>query len=266
MSSSYTPATLEYLRVVEVPDLIRLGSKYDGGYVVPRSCVIESDMLLSFGISSDWNFEKDFHGLNRAAPIHAYDHTVSQKIFGRRAFVALLRALAKRTSFADFFGEWKTLSDWKKTAGIMNHHQRRVSNRAGHPIDITIDEIFEEAKDKKKVFIKMDIEGSEYRTLPKVLRYSDQIAFMVVEFHDSEALRLTFEAIISQIRQEFEIVHIHGNNFGEPAVDGLPDSLEISFLHKSLIPRSSAHRRSIYLENLDAPCNPDKEEIYVPAI
>src|SRR5208283_3632311 len=133
MSSSYTPATLEYLRVVEVPDLIRLGSKYDGGYVVPRSCVIESDMLLSFGISSDWNFEKDFHGLNRAAPIHAYDHTVSQKIFGRRAFVALLRALAKRTSFADFFGEWKTLSDWKKTAGIMNHHQRRVSNRAGHP-------------------------------------------------------------------------------------------------------------------------------------
>ncbi|CAN3990006.1 hypothetical protein MCBRY_000826 [Methylocystis bryophila] len=42
MITFHTPATLEYLRVIDVPDLIRLGSRQDGGYVVLRSCVIET--------------------------------------------------------------------------------------------------------------------------------------------------------------------------------------------------------------------------------
>ena len=45
---------------VDNEDLIRLGSIDDGGYVVPIQTVNSSKVLLSFGISDNWEFEKDF--------------------------------------------------------------------------------------------------------------------------------------------------------------------------------------------------------------
>ena len=41
-------------------DIIRLGRKNDGGYLVSESDVTASDKLLSFGIYDDWSFEEDF--------------------------------------------------------------------------------------------------------------------------------------------------------------------------------------------------------------
>ena len=41
-------------------DLIRLGRKNDGGYLVGIQTVNESQYLISFGIRDDWSFEKDF--------------------------------------------------------------------------------------------------------------------------------------------------------------------------------------------------------------
>ena len=41
-------------------DLCRIGSEFDGGYVVSRCAILESRHLLSFGISYDVNFEYDF--------------------------------------------------------------------------------------------------------------------------------------------------------------------------------------------------------------
>ena len=41
-------------------ELIRLGSIDDGGYVLPLKDIISSDVLISFGISDNWDFEKDF--------------------------------------------------------------------------------------------------------------------------------------------------------------------------------------------------------------
>ena len=45
---------------VDDRDLIRLGSIDDGGYVVPIETVKSSNVLISFGISDNWDFEKDF--------------------------------------------------------------------------------------------------------------------------------------------------------------------------------------------------------------
>ena len=44
---------------VENNELIRLGSIDDGGYVVPLKSVKNSKSLVSFGISDNWDFEKD---------------------------------------------------------------------------------------------------------------------------------------------------------------------------------------------------------------
>ena len=39
---------------------IRLGKKYDGGYVVSKKAVLNSKNLVSFGVYDDWSFESDF--------------------------------------------------------------------------------------------------------------------------------------------------------------------------------------------------------------
>ena len=45
-------------------DLIRVGSKNDGGYVIPKSSINEVQVLISFGLSDDWKFEQDFQNLS----------------------------------------------------------------------------------------------------------------------------------------------------------------------------------------------------------
>ena len=56
----------------EVDDLIRLGNKFDGGYLARLSDVISSSRLLSFGINTDWTFEKDFVRLSKKG-VDGYD-------------------------------------------------------------------------------------------------------------------------------------------------------------------------------------------------
>jgi len=57
-------------------DIIRLGTDFDGGYLVEKSSVINSKFLFSFGISTNWDFEKDFIKINNNKFL-AYDGSVS---------------------------------------------------------------------------------------------------------------------------------------------------------------------------------------------
>ena len=65
---------------VDNEDLIRLGSIDDGGYVVPIQTVNSSKVLLSFGISDNWEFEKDFLK-KTSAKLLAYDHTIDKEFW-----------------------------------------------------------------------------------------------------------------------------------------------------------------------------------------
>ena len=56
--------------------LIRVGKDNDGGYLVCEESVINSDTLISFGISDDFSFEEHFQKINNIN-ILAYDHTVN---------------------------------------------------------------------------------------------------------------------------------------------------------------------------------------------
>ena len=53
-----------FFRPKKIDQLIRLGKESDGGYLVNRDDIFESEVLLSFGISDDWSFEYDFYKLN----------------------------------------------------------------------------------------------------------------------------------------------------------------------------------------------------------
>ena len=43
-----------------VYDLVRIGSLNDGGYLVEKNSFMNANCLISFGISTNWDFEKQF--------------------------------------------------------------------------------------------------------------------------------------------------------------------------------------------------------------
>ena len=55
------------------------------------------------------------------------------------------------------------------------------------------------------------------------------------------------------LQEYFEIVHIHGNNDGGVAEDGLPETLEITMLNKKLLKYPLTYRNVLPIPNLDAP-------------
>lgn len=60
-------------------NLIRVGRKNDGGYLVDADDIKRSKALVSFGINDDWSFEQDFVSMNDS-PLWAFDASVGKKV------------------------------------------------------------------------------------------------------------------------------------------------------------------------------------------
>ena len=74
-------SSFNYLRPFDEPDLIRLGKKNDGGYIVSKKSLESGNCLLTFGMSNEWSFEEDFIKYNSKNYVHIYDHTVDLNFF-----------------------------------------------------------------------------------------------------------------------------------------------------------------------------------------
>lgn len=124
------PNELGFLAPIETPDLIRVGSPNDGGYVVPQSSIKSADALLSFGISTNWSFEEHFHALNPRAQIYAYDHTISEMIFRRTYQKNFLRFVSGRGSWPIVLKSRATWKEYRKSfLAIATHFQEEIHAR-----------------------------------------------------------------------------------------------------------------------------------------
>jgi len=251
------PRTLDYLKPLAIDDLCRLGRDNDGGYILPAAVVSRAEHLVSFGLSWDWSFEKDFKSRNPKLRIDAYDHTVRPRSIVRRAAGAAARAAVLRLPPGDAA---RTLRDAADYFTIMKHFVRRVSATKQDRIDVTIDEVFRRVPPGKRVFLKMDIEGSEYDVLHEILQHSHSLVGMVIEFHDVGVLRSTFETSVSAILEHFDIVHVHGNNWAGVAEDGLAEVLEVTFLNRAYRPSTVLRREVLPLE-IDQPNHPERPDL-----
>jgi hypothetical protein len=254
------PAGLDYLRPLIVDDLVRLGSKTDGGYLLPQRALGDIDAVLSFGLATDWSLEEQLARLRPGIPIDVYDHTVGAKSFYRAAKSRSWKLLSGRTSFADVRTRWNTYTGYRRFfTGQHRHYAERVFNRRDNDNDATLDIAFGRLRDVRHVLLKIDIEGGEYRILPAVGRFADRIDLLVVEFHDTDPLRAVFEAQIRALLDHFAIVHLHANNIAGIAEDGLPDAMEITFLNKRF-PVSGQKRDRLPLAGLDEPNDPARPD------
>ncbi len=111
----------------------------------------------------------------------------------------------------------------------------------------------------KNIFIKLDIEGSEYPWLDALpINLQLNIKQLVIEFHGLEhAIRR-----IKRLQRTHTLIHLHGNNYSPMVtVDGVgfPNVFECTFLRTS---NFNFKPSSVKLPcKLDGPNNPYKQEI-----
>jgi hypothetical protein len=254
-SATGDPIQLSDFHPVACEQLARIGNTNDGGYVVPLGAVSAADALLSFGLSHDWTFERDFKKHNADAVIHCYDHTVSLRTAFEYSvgqllrFVLQFRTRALRNAFT-----WIDYLFFFRGDKI---HFRQKIWRDNQDHSATVDDAFGRLPAGRRVFVKIDIEGSEYRILDDVIRHSQNIVSIAIEFHDVDILSERFNSLVEKIKRDFYIVHIHGNNMGGTTPFGFPSAAEITFLNKRFFSSPPPPSQLKYpLPQLDQPNNP----------
>lgn len=201
-------------------DLVRIGRDFDGGYLVSKSDIDCSELLIGLGISDDWSFEECFVS-QKDVEVIAYDASVNFRFLVKRAILETIKnpfgfyAPKKFFSYRSFF------------KGKRKHVKKFVGLRTPDDINCTFLDVINET-DSKNIFLKIDIEGSEYRFLDDIIANQDRITGMVIELHECDLHLKEIERFIENFK--LKLVHVHGNNFSPIRLhDGLPIVLELTF-------------------------------------
>ena len=209
------------LRPVKSNFLVRLGSDNDGGYLVDKRTIENSDILISLGVGWDWNFEKDFKRFSKV-PIFCFDGSVGFKCFFKRLMLTIWRG--SRISFIRFLFVLDYCTFFRMSNN--RHITQSVGNKKNQ---ININYILKNIipKHLKKIFFKIDIECSEYDILEELTLIHDQIVGLVIEFHEVDN---HMDRILGFIKTfPLKICHIHVNNFSTLTETLVPKTIEITF-------------------------------------
>jgi hypothetical protein len=212
---------------VPTDDLVRLGAPLDGGYVVSRRSVAASTTLLSMGLNDDWRFESEFRAQNGAG-VHCYDHTVTPRFW-------MLNAM-KQAVLLRFNRVFQYFRYRRFFRGDVVHHRIKIGydGNSETSLDTIINKL---ASDR--IFLKVDIEGSEYRILDSVIKNADRFTAAVFEFHDIDLHRHRLAEFISRFK-DFSVIAVNGNNFGGIDPLGDPLVLEVSFVRNDFLADGNA--------------------------
>jgi hypothetical protein len=254
-SPQANPIDTQALRPIACGTMVRLGSPNDGGYVVPLDAIKNAGALVSFGLRFDWNFERDFRRLNPQAVVHCYDHTVSSRgalFFSATETLRFLtnfrpRTLRSAMTWFDYRGFFR---------GDVKHFQQRVWRDRSRN-SVTVGDALARVQGRRPIFLKIDIEGSEYRIMDDVLDNADIIGAIAIEFHDLDISPERFNETVAALREKFHVVHLHANNYADLSPFDFPGAVEITFLNKALLTQEPVISAQRYpLAGLDQPNDP----------
>jgi hypothetical protein len=241
MNAGTPPPSLRPYRPRRFPDLVRIGSAYDGGYVLPESAIRASSALLSLGVEANWEFEQAALAINPALRVTCVDGTTGPKVIRARArremgralvrlrpvkFARMLRLYGQARAFRRFFAQHEFLP-------LM------VGPTPG-PGAATVTDLLDHVRRgdaQRWVTVKMDIEGAEYDSLAAASGRLGRVAALAIEFHELEAKWLRFRAAMDSLAGDFVVAHVHGNNHhGYVPGTQVPQTLEITLIHRELAP------------------------------
>lgn len=217
-------------------DLIRIGGKGDGGYLIPDD-LAGIEYCFSPGVSTVADFEN--HLADLGIKSFLADYSVDSPPVTRPEFVFDKKFLASSDSERTI-----TLASWK---------DKYLKDYRGD------------------LLLQMDIEGSEYEV---ILNTPDdllnQFRIVVLEVHhleklfDSFVFRL-FDACFEKLRKYFYVAHLHPNNCCGSVRKGsleIPRVLEITFYNKKRVLHHENATRFPHV--LDRDNVPAKKPLHLP--
>jgi len=259
---------------IEINDLVRIGRDNDGGYVLPQFIINLCDGLLSYGINKDWSFEKDFLKENSKTVIHSYDHTLnlfSVLLFSIKSFfLTIIHALLfdKKRLFKSIYGIYTIIDYFFFFKKKITHFKNRIWESNIENSKTVEDSLLKIASSNtKKIFVKMDIETTEYKVVESLFEAKEYIVGMSIEFHELDKYSNQFEKIIELALKNFHIAHIHGNNYSKTFLEtNFPTTVEITFIHKNFVKHPVSYSKKEYpVDGLDQPnrfSKPDHKLIF----
>jgi hypothetical protein len=220
--------------------LIRIGSKKDGGYLVPK-ILNKIKNCFSPGVGESFAFDKNLKNYK----IHSFlaDNTVKDPSSLNDKYDFVKKNLNCHNDNNNI-----TLKNW-----IIN----KIKNK----------------KQQNRLLLQMDIEGSEI----KILNQSNdnllkRFSILIIEVHYLNALSTKsglklFNKFFSKILKNFYIYHMHANNccgLNKIYEYNIPTVIEYRFINKKLIKFKKLVKYKLP-HKLDYKCVADKKDIKIPS-
>ena len=255
-------------RVIKLPSflkpeyetkLIRIGKSNDGGYSICELALKNTKTLLSFGLNDDWSFDEEFYKMSNSK-VFVYDPSVNWK-FWLKKLIRNLREIffLQRKKFKEIneiFCYYKYVKFFDNINKV--HEQKLIAPKNTFILGFENDQLTDldslmKNINEKSVFLKIDIEGSEYRILDQIIKYQDFMTGLVIEFHNCDLHEQSIKNFINDFK--LQLVHIHANNFGLINKNGFAASLEMTFSPREFNTKIEKNSKS-YPLSIDQPCDP----------
>lgn len=226
---------LLYIFGVDGYQLIRVGGKHDGGYIMLDDFE-RVQLAYSFGISDDVTWDEDI--ANRGINVFMYDHTIADLPMKKQQFHFFRKGIAETDKPDEQLYSLKTFI-------CENGHEK-----------------------EKHLILKMDIEGAEWNVIEEmesyILKMFDQI---VLELHGMIIMDYApkIKKVLNKLNRTHAAIHVHGNNYGTAlsySLGMMPDSLEVTYVNRNVYSVKE-------IEDVDLPimvderCYRERDEFYL---
>ena len=214
-------------------NLVRLGEKNDGGYLVPEDFKgIERNYSAGVGILT--KFELDLIN-NHSIYSKMLDYNDIDKSIIPKGCEFIKKKLSLRNNAKEI-----SINNWLET-------------------------------NDKEIMLKLDIEGNEYQVLQEISKENmNKIQILIIEFHNLRDLRGTFflnffENLMEKLESYFYVCHVHINNTSKIKKIGklkIPDMIEVTLIKKNRV-KNFKKEFSKLPHDLDSKTDLNKKEIFI---
>ena len=252
---------------------IRIGKSNDGGYVI---CELPDtyDLFISGGISNDISFEVNFltkysNDSNPNLKCYAFDGTISN-----------LPIINNTNNSTDTIKS--KIIYINKNLGYENTNTESTESTESYTDTIKVTNLYEYMKEYNNIFMKIDIEGHEFRLLPSIIENNnmDKIKQLVIEIHTPGDIQMFPEyfkglsdiknenmfKLLNNINKTHTLVHFHANNGCNKQII---DNIEVPHVFECTYIRNDYYITEKIVNTIPLPISidmkniPEKEDFYI---